>query len=88
MFQVARYEETLAQLTGALEKSKAQCKATHEKLLEAQQGGHDSGVQLTSIHAQHKETVEQLAERSKAAAQLKADLDRVSQQNAQMSQEV
>ena len=75
-------------MTGALEKSKAQCKSSHEQLLSSQQSGHDSAAQLAGLNAQHKEAMEQLSERSKAAAQLKADVDRLTHQNSQMAQEV
>ena len=58
------------------------------QLLEAQQQVHDLKVQLTTLQSNHKETFEQLSDKSKLIVALKSELDRISQQNHSMSEEV
>ncbi len=48
----------------------------------------DQKVQLTTIQGNHKEAMDQLAEKSRQVAALKTDLDRVKQKNHSMAEEV
>ena len=48
----------------------------------------DQKVQLTTVQGNHKEAMDQLAEKSRQVAALKTDLDRVKQKNHSMAEEV
>lgn len=86
--EIANYEQTLAQLRGSLEKTQAQLKTTHTNMVESQQSEHDLKAQLHGLQANHSETVDQLGDRTKTSVSLKAELDRLNQQNTQMAHEV
>ncbi len=45
-------------------------------------------MQLTALQANHKETVDQLNEKTKLAAQMKTDIANLAQQNQSMAEEV
>jgi hypothetical protein len=58
------------------------------QLVESQQTVHDLRLQLGTLQGSHKETVDQLNERSKQAVMLKTEVDRLTHQNASMAEEV
>lgn len=49
---------------------------------------HDIKIQLATLQGNHKETLEQLCEKSKLSAGLKNELERTYQQNQAMAAEV
>ena len=57
-------------------------------MVDSQQLVHDLRVQLTSLQAGHKETQDQLSDRSKQVVMLKTEMERLSQQNTSMAEEV
>ena len=88
MAEVGRYEESLAALHTSLEKSQTQYTSTHAQLVESQQGTHDLQVQLTTLQANNKETMLQLADKARQGSGLKTDLDHAQHQNQAMAEEV
>lgn len=56
--------------------------------MEGQQLANDLKAHLTSLQGNHKETLDQLGEKSKQVVVLKTELDRVGHQNLAMSEEV
>ncbi len=56
--------------------------------MEYQQEAQELRLQLTTLQGQHKETVEQLTEKSKHLLSAKTDMDHTSQQNHAMAEEV
>lgn len=49
---------------------------------------HDMKVQLTTVQGNHKESMEQLGEKSQQVAMLKNEISRMSQQNQSLSDDV
>lgn len=58
------------------------------QLEESKQNGHELKVQLTALQANHKETTDQLNDKTKLAAQMKTDIANLAQQNQSMAEEV
>ena len=86
--QIGEKEDRIAQLRNDLDKATTQVKNLRNELSDVQQSGRESNTQLVSLQAKHKETVHQLSEHSKAAAQLKAELERVKAVNTTMQEDV
>jgi chromosome segregation ATPase len=57
-------------------------------LLDNEQRVHDLKVQLTTVQGHHKESMDQLGEKSRQVAALKTDLAKGQQQNQSMNDEV
>ena len=83
-----KYEQTLAHLQSDLENSREQYRQSHTELVDTEQRAKDLKVQLTSLQANHQETMEQLGEKSRLVVSLKTELDRMQQQNQSMADEV
>jgi predicted nuclease with TOPRIM domain len=58
------------------------------QLVENQQLVHDLRLQLGTLQGNHRETLDQLSEKSKQIVLLKAELERISNQNSSMAEEV
>jgi hypothetical protein len=58
------------------------------QLVESQQLVHDLRLQLGTLQGNHRETMDQLSEKSKHVVTLKMELDRVSNQTSSMAEEV
>ena len=58
------------------------------QLLENEQRVHDLKVQLTTLQGNHKESMEQLGDKSQQVAILKTEISRVQQQNNAITDEV
>ena len=56
--------------------------------MENEQRLHDLKVQLTTVQGNHKESMEQLGEKSQQVAMLRTELSRMQQQNQAMADEV
>jgi len=56
--------------------------------MESEQVAHEARVQLTTLQGHHKESMEQLSERSRQLAAHKTELARMQQQNVSMRDEV
>ena len=58
------------------------------QLLENEQKVHDLKVQLTTLQGNHKESMEQLGDKSQQVAILKTEMSRLQQQNQVITDEV
>ena len=58
------------------------------QLLENEQRVHDLKVQLTTLQGNHKESMEQLGDKSQQVAILKTEISRIQQQNNAITDEV
>lgn len=57
------------------------------QMMESEQTVHNLRIQLTAVQGHHKESMEQLGDRSRNLAALKTELARMQQQNASMNDE-
>ena len=60
----------------------------HLQLVDSEQKVADMRVQLTTVQGNHKESMDQLRDKSRQVVVLKTDLDRTQQQNQAMADEV
>jgi hypothetical protein len=58
------------------------------QLVDSQQLVHDLRLQLGTLQGNHRETSDQLSEKSKQVVTLKTELDRLSNQGSSMAEEV
>lgn len=58
------------------------------QLMQNEERLHDMKVQLTTVQGNHKESMEQLGEKSQQVAMLKNEISRMSQQNQSLSDDV
>lgn len=56
--------------------------------MENEQRLHDLKVQLTTVQGHHKESMDQLGEKSRQVAALKTDIAKLQQQNQGMNEDV
>jgi hypothetical protein len=56
--------------------------------VESQQQVLDLRLQLGTLQGNHRETLDQLSEKSKQVVLMKAELERISSQNSSMAEEV
>ena len=86
--QVTRYEESISQLHKEVDKCNHQYRQIQCQLVDREQQVADQKVQLTTVQGNHKEAMDQLAEKSRQFVALKTDLDRTNQQSHAMAEEV
>lgn len=58
------------------------------QLMDNEQRVHDLKVQLTTVQGNHKESMDQLGEKSRLVASLKTEVAKLQQQNQSMTEEV
>eukprot|EP00057_Strongylocentrotus_purpuratus_P020447 XP_011674921.1 PREDICTED: uncharacterized protein LOC105443464 [Strongylocentrotus purpuratus] len=86
--EVARYEETIAQLQTDLDQAKDQIQTYQEELALSQGQLQVVRHQLMDVKGQHEEAMDQLGERATLAAKLQSELTKADQQNHSFSKEV
>ena len=84
---MTRYEESISHLHKEVDKCNHQYRQIQSQLVDREQQVADQEVQLTTVQGNHKEAMDQLAEKSRQFVALKTDLDRTNQQNHAMAEE-
>ncbi|XP_018420486.1 PREDICTED: interaptin-like [Nanorana parkeri] len=81
-------EETIAKLREDLEQSKKRCRKSTKSLESAEQNIYDLNLEMTLLQANHKQTVEQLNEKSKENSAITSEVNSLHQQNKKIRGEL